>query len=85
MRTTLDIDEDVLLAVKALARRESVSAGKAASNLIRLALTGHHRLVAKSRSRHGFRPIPRHDQGVVTNELIDALRCGAAAETISVI
>ncbi|MBS05262.1 MAG: antitoxin [Gammaproteobacteria bacterium] len=79
MRTTLDIDEDVLLAVKALAKRESVSAGKAASNLIRLALTSRHQHVAKSRPRHGFRPIPRHDQGVVTNELIDALRCGAAA------
>ncbi|MBJ36865.1 MAG: antitoxin [Gammaproteobacteria bacterium] len=74
MLTTLDIDEDLLLAVNALAKRESVSAGKAASNLIRLALTSRHQHVAESRPRCGFRPFPGHDGGVVTNELIDALR-----------
>ena len=74
MLTTLDIDEDLLLAVNALAKRESVSAGKAASNLIRLALTSRHQHVAEFRPRYGFHPFPRHDGGVVTNELIDALR-----------
>jgi hypothetical protein len=40
MRTTLDIDEDVLEAAKALARRQSISAGKVASQTLRSVLTG---------------------------------------------
>ena len=39
MRTTLDIDDDVLAAVKEIARREHLSAGEVISRLARLALT----------------------------------------------
>ena len=39
MRTTLDIEDDVLAAAKDLARRENVSAGQVISRLARLALT----------------------------------------------
>lgn len=39
MRTTLDIDEDVLSAAKALAARKRVSAGKVLSDLARQSLS----------------------------------------------
>ncbi len=38
MRTTLDLEEDVLLAAKDIARRRGVSIGKAVSDLARQAL-----------------------------------------------
>jgi Arc/MetJ family transcription regulator len=41
MRTTLDIDDDVLAAAKELALRERSSAGHVLSRLARAALTGH--------------------------------------------
>ena len=40
MRTTLDIEDDVLAAAKELARRQGVSAGQVVSKLLRSALTG---------------------------------------------
>lgn len=40
MRTTLDIDDDILSAAKELARYEKKSAGKVLSDLARKALTG---------------------------------------------
>lgn len=40
MRTTLDIDDDLLLATKELARREGASAGAIVSRLLRHSLTG---------------------------------------------
>jgi len=40
MRTTLDIEADVLAAAKELAQRQGVSAGKVVSSLLRSALTG---------------------------------------------
>ena len=39
MRTTLDIDDPLLEAVKELARRQGTTAGRVASDLIRRALT----------------------------------------------
>jgi hypothetical protein len=74
MRTTVDIDEDVLLAVKERARREKRTAGHVLSDLARQALTGQHRPDADRRtSRHGFAPLPRRGQAV-SNALIDRLR-----------
>lgn len=75
MRTTLDIDDDVLQAAKDLARREKKTAGEMISELVRRALgaspTG---AVAKEpEAMHGFRPFPKRG-GIVTNELIDKLR-----------
>ena len=75
MRTTLDIADDVLLAVKERARRERRSAGDVISDLARQALQGrdHADEVAEGGSFYGFRPLPRRG-GTVSNELIDRLR-----------
>ena len=74
MRTTLDIDEDVLRAAKELARREKKTAGAVISELARRALTVPN--VTRTRAPkalHGFRPFPGRG-GIVTNERIDKLR-----------
>jgi hypothetical protein len=74
VRTTLDIDDDVLRAVKELARREKKTAGAVVSELARRALTAPSAArTPRSTVLHGFRPFPRRG-GVVTNERIDALR-----------
>ena len=75
MRTTLNIDDDVLGAVKALAKRECKTVGKFASGLMREALHARTSKAAAENSldQYGFRPIPAGGH-VVTNELIDELR-----------
>ena len=74
MRTTLDIDDDVLQAARDVARREKKTAGKVISELARKAL-GASRLPPGRRAKplHGFRPFAKRG-GIVTNELIDKLR-----------
>ena len=70
MRTTPNIDEDVLDAAKELARRQR----KAASELMREALRNRAmRNSTTSRGRHGFRPIPA-GQSPVANELVNDIR-----------
>ena len=75
MRTTLDIEDDVLAAAKELARRQGVSAGQVVSKLLRSALTGE---APAQRSGAavvaGFRPFAASDQRLVSNEQIDQLR-----------
>ncbi len=76
MRTTLDIDDDVLLAIKEIAKREAKSAGAIASALLRKAISGSpdkEEGVKKPQARYGFRPFARRG-GIVTNEVIDQLR-----------
>jgi hypothetical protein len=75
MRTTLDIDDDILQAAKERARRDRKSIGEVISELARSALTAQPQGTAarESKSLHGFRPFPRRG-GIVTNELIDKLR-----------
>jgi hypothetical protein len=72
MRTTLDIDEDVLCAVKDRARDERRSAGQVLSELAREALTA--RGPVTDESFFGFRPLPRRGGPPVTNELINEIR-----------
>lgn len=72
MRTTLRIDDDVLLAVRERARRERRSAGAVLSDLARQGLTRPSR-AADEPGRHGFFPLPRRGP-LVTNALIDELR-----------
>ena len=73
MRTTLDIDDDVLLAVKERARRENKNVGEVISEITRKALAGALEQAAASTTRHGFRPFASRG-GIVTNDLIDKLR-----------
>ena len=75
MRTTLDIDDDVLQAAKDLARRKKNTAGAIISELARQALgaTPPGPAAKTPQALHGFRPFPRRG-GIVTNELIDKLR-----------
>lgn len=71
MRTTVDLEEDVLLAVKERARREHRSAGAVLSELARSALT--QRSADRGEQFFGFTPLPPRG-AIVTNELIDRLR-----------
>jgi hypothetical protein len=76
MRTTLDIAEDVLLAIKERARREKRSAGEVLSEVAREVLTHRHRAseVTAPESFYGFEPLPPRGGTAVSNELIDKLR-----------
>lgn len=71
MRTTLDLDDDVLLAVKERARRQKRTAGEVLSELAREALVGKA-APSSVRSAHGFAPLP-HRGPAVSNALIDQL------------
>ena len=80
MRTTLDIDDDVLQAAKERARAEKKTAGEIISELARSALNAPSEPIramatkaTAPKPRHGFRPFPKRG-GIVTNELIDRLR-----------
>lgn len=74
MRTTLDIDEDVLLAVKERARREKRSAGAVLSEVARRGFFAPAEPPTDEPVyRNGFRILP-HRGGIVTNELIDRIR-----------
>jgi len=86
MRTTLDIDEPVLQALKELARRQGRTAGAVASELIHRALSQPTGQVAGSPAagRHGFRPFAAASEGGaavprVTNEQVNRLRDEAGA------
>lgn len=78
MRTTLDIDDDVLAATKELSRQQGQSAGQVVSSLLRRALAGGLSAGPSTNPGHpeavgGFRPFA--SRGVpVTNHSIDALR-----------
>ena len=76
MRTTLNIDDDVLIAAKELARRERKTAGRLVSDLMREALRTRAAPASERRAKrdlYGFKPIPAGG-AVVTNELVDELR-----------
>lgn len=78
MRTTLDIDDDLLAAAKELARRERSTAGKVVSRLLRHSLTGANAPASPKRRRRepvaGFLPFPALPGVVTTNEQVNALR-----------
>lgn len=83
MRTTLDIDDDLLAAAKELSRQQGRTAGEVVSALLRQALTGAASGRPAGRSRAapavgGFKPFA--SRGVpVTNDAIDVLRDGEGA------
>ena len=72
MRTTLDLDEDILNAAKVLAARERKPVGQFVSELLREALPARDggASAMRARERYGFRPIPA-GRAVVTNEVVN--------------
>jgi hypothetical protein len=78
MRTTLDIDDNVLMAAKEMARRERTSAGRIVSRLLRQSFTRSEAPedragIQASDSFYGFHPFATRG-AAVTNELVDRLR-----------
>ncbi len=73
MRTTLDLDDEILQAAKELARQRRVAIGKVVSGLVREALTHQPTVPDAAPTVAGFRPFPS-DGRVVTNAKVDALR-----------
>lgn len=75
MRITIDISEDVLLAVKAIGRRERKSAGQVISELARkgLGMSAGQSAPLSEDEFLVFRPLPSRGF-VVTSELIERLR-----------
>ena len=73
MRTTMNIDDDVLSAVKEMARSQARPVGEVASTLLRDALSGNGVEVRETRARYGFRPFARSTD-IVTNDIINRLR-----------
>lgn len=71
MRTTLDIDEDVLLAVKEIAAHQRTSMGKVLSQLARQAFTQRPEMAR----RNGLLLFPEQPEAeVVTLDLVNLLR-----------
>ena len=66
MRTTLDIEEDVLQAAKELAKREGSTAGEVISKLARRGLTLPSSMVKKSPGIRGGVPLLESRGEVVT-------------------
>jgi len=71
MRTTLDLEEDVVKAAKSIAKIEGKSLGAVISQLSRKGLSGDDTV----QTRNGIRLFPRRDSEVkVTMELVNELR-----------
>ena len=79
MRTTLDIDDDVLAAAKELAKAQKTTAGLVISGLVRKALTQDAAAPGAAEAPHGL----LYEDGwyvlpsrgvIVTNELIDQIQ-----------
>ena len=76
MRTTIDIENDVLSAAKEIARQRDIGVGKVISELLRQALTGDTSPSVHSKeniSSTGFEPFPARGV-IITNDLINRLR-----------
>ena len=74
MRTTLDIDDDILTAANELAKVAHKTAGQVISELARKSLTAAPAYaVEEPKAIYGIRPFPRRG-GIVTNEMINKIR-----------
>jgi hypothetical protein len=72
MRTTLDIDDDILLAAKELAASRGTTAGKVVSDLVRRALAAS---ITSVRVRNGVPLLPRRPAAArPTMGLVNRLR-----------
>lgn len=73
MRTTLDIDDDLLIDLTELAGREQTTIGKVVSRIVRERLASETTSPREITYRNGVPILP--SRGVtVTNELIDRIR-----------
>ena len=72
MRTTLDIEDDVLQAAKEIAGRERSTAGLVLSRLARAGLRGSDR-TAPAKLRNGVPVFPARSDEVVTLEHVQKL------------
>jgi hypothetical protein len=71
MRSTVDIDEDILMAVKEIARQRGATLGKVLSELARQSLTRQ----APTGTRYGLPLLPVQPKvGVVRPGLVNRLR-----------
>ena len=71
MRTTVNIEEDVLLAAKEIARQRGTTLGRVLSDLARQSLTRK----SPTSKKHGLPLFPiRPGAGIVTSELVNKLR-----------
>jgi hypothetical protein len=71
MRTTLDVDEDVLLAAKEITRKRGITVGQVLSDLARQVLTGQ----ISGTTKNGLPQFPiQPDAGIVTLEFVNNLR-----------
>jgi hypothetical protein len=80
MRTTINTDQDVLIAIKELAQREGSTVGVVLSRLARAVLaegnanaSSNTLNVSESAAVYGFRPFPKNGS-VVTNDSINQLK-----------
>jgi hypothetical protein len=77
MRTTLNINDDVLAAAKEIARRQHKTAGAVISELVRQALTQpapeRRTAVSKPEPFFGFRPLAATGR-IVSDETVERLR-----------
>ncbi|MBI3399980.1 MAG: CopG family transcriptional regulator [Acidobacteria bacterium] len=67
MRTTLDLDEDVLHAAKELAARNGRTAGQVLSDLARAALAPKHTM----KVRNGVPLLPHRPGRIVTVQMVE--------------
>ena len=84
MRTTLDLDEDILNAAKSLAKAGQTTAGRIISDTMRRAIqlgladpaqANSSKLVAmEPQAVHGFMPLTSLGQHIVTSDMVRAIR-----------
>ena len=70
MRTTLEIDDELLVAARELAEHRGTTLGSVVSDLLRQALT--RPADAALTERNGFRVLPKRG-GIVTTEVVTRL------------
>ena len=72
MRTTLEIDDDVLLAAKELAARQGKTAGQVLSELARRGIQAPGQAGRPRKTRNGFQVLPAAGR-VVTDEFVERI------------
>ena len=76
MRTTLDIDDDILLVAKERARMDKISIGRALAQMARAGLNQPARETTRRGSRKsplGITPLPSRGE-IITNDHVNRLR-----------